>query len=474
MGNMSSLPESLQAAADREQWRKLLLCPPTDSGNGEAFADCHGLRFRYNHSRGLWELWNGRYWAGDNTAEAERAALDTVRQRQLAAVVLIQDTDARKEQVDWAIRSESVYAIKAMLKSAQSIRSLATTAADYDRAPFLLTVGNGTLDLRTRVLRPFDPSDLITKATDVIYDPKAKAPRWEQFLQEIFQNDRLLIEFVQRAVGYSLTGDVSEQCLFILHGEGANGKSTFLEISLRLLGTHAAITPLSLLLVQNPGAPRNDVARLHGTRFVKAAESQKEAVLDEAIVKELTGGDTISARFLFQEFFEFRPQFKLWIATNHLFKIRGTETAIWRRLRIISFRQAFTGQNRDSRLREKLEAELSGILTWAVEGCRLWQLQGLGNAPKVEKDTNDYRLQSDQLGRFLTERCTTDAQDRATGGELFQAYLGWCQDRGEKPESNNGFAKALVDRNILKRRTKKGVVYVGISPIPRAGKEAIP
>jgi putative DNA primase/helicase len=451
---------------------KLVPLNLTDAGNAEAFAILHGERFRFDHSRGKWLVWNGRYWMADETGEADRAALDTARQRLMAAM-LITDTDDRQDAAQWSLHSESTYARRAMLTSAQSIASLATTAADYDRDPLLFTVGNGTLDLRTGELRECRPDNLITRATEVDYLAVAQCPRWMRFLEEVFLGDQELITFVQRAVGYSLSGDTREQCLLILYGGGANGKSTFLEIMLKLVGTHGAITSFSTFLVhQNPGTPRNDVAKLRGARLVKAAESQKQAALDEATVKEVTGGDTISARFLFREFFDFRPQFKIWLTTNHRPTIYGTDDAIWRRIRLIPFNQQFTGKRRDSRLREKLEAELSGVLAWAVRGCLEWQRIGLGDAPAVESATLQYRRESDHFGRFLSERCTDRPRDQASGRELFDAYVQWCANSGEKPESNNTFAKALADRAMQKKRTKKGTVYtgVGLRPSTKAAK----
>ena len=459
---MGSVSETLEALAQRARLQKLLAFPRTDAGNAEVFAEEHSNRFRYDHTRQQWRVWNGRYWAADETGESDRAALETARVRQMAAM-LIDDPDLRKEHVDWALHSESTYSRRAMLTSAQSIGQLATTAADYDRDPFLLTVGNGTMDLSTGGLRDFRPGDLITRATDVIYSESAECPRWLRFLDEIFAGDRQLINFVSRAVGYSLTGDTREQCLFILHGGGANGKSTFLETLLRLVGTHAAITSFSTFLVhQNPGAPRNDLAKLHGARLVKAAESQKQAALDEATVKEATGGDTMSARYLYQEYFDFRPQFKVWLTTNHLPDIRGTDDAIWRRIHLIPFKQQFTGKSCDSKLRNKLERELSGILAWAVRGCLEWQRSGLGVASVVKAATLDYRRESDQIARFLKERCSRRGDDQASGHELYEAYSQWCSDRGEKPESNNTFAKRLAEHGIGKKRTQKGTMYKGV------------
>src|ERR1700751_490962 len=314
--------ESPIAAANRVRIQKLQSLKKTDAGNSEAFAYRHGEDFRFDHAKDNWLAWNDRYWIEDRDGEADRAALETARER-LSAAALIEHDEDRKAGIQWALASESVHRRKTMLISARSVKTLATRTTDYDQDAFLLTVGNGTLDLRTGKLREARREDLITRATDVPYDPLATAPRWEHFLYEVFGGDSEIIEYVQRAVGYSLTGDTRERCFFLLCGSGANGKTTFLETIVRLLGTHASTAPFSAFLVQhNQGSPRNDLAALCGARFVKAAEAEHKASLDEAIMKQLTGEDTISVRFLFREVFEYRPQFKIWLATNH-------KPAIW-------------------------------------------------------------------------------------------------------------------------------------------------
>jgi putative DNA primase/helicase len=439
----------------------------TDAGNAEALEYLHGDRFRFDHTRGKWMVWNGKYWCIDDAGEADRAALDTARARQSAALTVL-DSKQKEEQVKWGIRSESAFARRATLSSAQSVKSLATTTGDYDRNPFLLTVGNGMLDLTTGELRQSQSVDLITRATAVNYLPSAKCPRWLRFLDEIFDADRKLIQFVRRAVGYSMTGDTREQCLFILCGDGANGKTTFQEIIYELLGTHAAPAPFSTFLVQrNHGSPRNDLAKLHGTRLVKACESAEGGLLDEAVVKALTGGDTISARYLFHEHFDFRPTFKLWLSTNHRPQIRGTDEAIWRRIRLISFSRQFLGKDRDPILLERLRAELPGVLAWAVEGCLEWLSEGLGDAPAVDDATREYRRDSDQVGRFIKASCHVSPRNQTGGNELYEAYVSWCAGCNEKPESNNAFAKYLAERGFEKKRTRRGVKYEGISLIPQ-------
>jgi putative DNA primase/helicase len=445
---------------------KLLSFQDTDAGNAEAFELLHGHRFRYDHTREKWLLWNGRYWTEDRDGEANRAALSTVQAR-LWAAAKSKNRDSRKNRIEWSLHCESEWRLAALLRSARTIRSLATTTDQYDRNPFLLTVANGTLDLRSGELRPGRREDLITRATDVLFDPNAKASRWIQFLDEVFTGDDDLIAFIQRAVGYSLTGDTKEQCFFILYGGGANGKSTFVEIICKLLGTHAETAEFTTFLTKrDSGGPRNDLARLHAARLVKAAEGEQQARLAESTIKELTGEDTVAARFLFKEHFTFKPQFKIWLVTNHKPEIRGTDQAIWRRVRLIEFARQFEGTQRDPDLRRKLQEELPGILCWALEGCLLWQQHELGIAPGVERATQAYRQESDQIGRFLKERCIRGSKAATQAQKLFEAYREWCRLREEKPELQNLFARKLNERGVTKKRSRRGFAYHGVELMP--------
>jgi putative DNA primase/helicase len=363
--------------------------------------------------------------------------------------------------------SESVHGIRATLEVAKNLRGIATQATDFDRDPFLLTVRNGTLELRSGQLRPPCSEDLITRATRIMYDPEAQCPRWLQFLGEIFSMDVDLIDFIQRAVGYSLTGDTREQCLFILYGNGANGKSTFLEIVRMLLGPHATTTPFATFMVQrNVGAPRNDLAALVGARLVLASEAGQDAGFDEAVVKQVTGQDMISSRFLYGEFFEYKPQFKIWLATNYKPVIRGGEDAIWRRLRLIPFNEQFKGARKDSLLLDKLRAELPGILAWAVRGCLDWRMNGLGIPPIVNSATTEYRDESDQVGRFVSEQCLIGERFTVSGKNLYQAYVHFCQQQGERYLANNLFAAQIAKRGFEKKRTGKGNLYSGLGLRP--------
>ena len=347
------------------------------------------------------------------------------------------------------------------------MKSLATTTQNYDRDPFLLTVGNGTLDLRTGVLREALPRDLITRATDVPHDPSATAPRWTQFLNEVFGGDSEIMGYVQRAVGYSLTGITQEQCFFLLCGSGANGKTTFLETIVRLLGMHASTAAFSTFLAQpNQGGPKNELAALCGARFVKAAEAEHKARLDEAIMKQLTGEDTISARFLYHEQFEFRPQFKIWLASNHKPAIWETSDAIWRRIKLIEFSHQFSGRRAHVMLRGKLEAEVPGILAWAVQGCLQWLRIGLKEPQRVSRATLGYRQESDQIGRFFKDRCDLQSARQTSAKQLYDDYVLWCGRQHEIPVANNLFAAKLAERGIERKRTAGGVIYRGLGLLP--------
>lgn len=321
---------------------------------------------------------------------------------------------------------------------------------------------NGTVDLRTGELRPHRREDLITRLAPVEYDPDAEAPLWEAFLRRIMDGNEDLIRFLQRAVGYSLTGDTSEQCFFLLYGTGANGKSTFLEAIRAMLGDYAQQADFGTFLVQNRDGPRNDVARLVGARFVSAVEVESGRRLSETLVKQLTGNDRVVARFLYREHFEFVPTFKLWLAANHKPVIRGADHAIWRRIKLIPFQVTIPPEDRDRQLAARLRAELPGVLAWAVRGCLEWQQYGLGEPPEVTEATNEYRAEMDPLGPFFGERCVLHPNARAYAGELYAGYAAWCEQAGERPMSQREFGLRLQERGFERRIVRGRVVWVGL------------
>jgi putative DNA primase/helicase len=301
-------------------------CNPTDYGNAQRLVTRFGERFRYVSEWNCWLIWDGSRWTKDRSGTVERFAKETVRAMYEEASKIPED-EARKTAIRWAMRSESRERIKAMVELAKSEPGIPVSPEDLDCEGWLLNIENGTLDLRTGELKPHDRKDLITKAAPVAYAPDAEAPTFQQFLERILPSEALRT-FVQRAVGYSLTGDASERAFLILHGSGKNGKSTLLEAIQAMLGDYAMTTPVETLLLKPAGSIPNDIARLKGARFVSASENEKGRKLAEALVKAMTGKDTISARFMRGEFFDFRPTHKLWLATNHKPEIAGTDPAI--------------------------------------------------------------------------------------------------------------------------------------------------
>ncbi|MGH8480791.1 MAG: DNA primase family protein, partial [Gammaproteobacteria bacterium] len=373
--------------------------------------------------------------------------------------------DRREALAKWAVKSESHERRSKMLASAQAIEDVPVLPKHLDQDPWALNVGNGTIDLRTGALRPHAREDFITLGIDVSYDPEAVCPAWDRFLREVFAGGGETIAFVQRAVGYSLTGTAREHALFILHGTGSNGKSTLLDTIHDLLGAYAGRVPAELLMARRGEHHPTERATLYGKRFVATAETGDGRRLNEDLVKSLTGGDPIACRRMREDFWEFKPTHKLWIGTNHKPQIKGTDYAIWRRIHLVPFNVTFhrSGTPRqDPMLPERLRSELSGILRWAVEGCLAWQQDGLNPPDAVRGATETYRAEMDVLAGFLEECCVLDRRAEAGASDLYRAYCAWCDASGERAESQTSFGGRLTERGLDRRKSLGIKVWLGI------------
>ena len=403
--------------------------PLTDAGNAELFAALYGHILRFDHARNRWLIWEEHRWAPDSDGEVRRLAKKAARVRYRTALD-IEDLDLRGKTASSAVRSESRQRLDACLALARSEHPIADSGMTWDPDPYLLGVANGVVDLRTGMIRSGHPDDRLTMQVPVQYHVKAECPRWQQFLHQVFQRDGELIGFVQRALGYSLTGSVREQVLFLCYGTGSNGKSVFLDMLRNVLGDYAMNIPFTVLELQQRPSLTNDLASMAGRRLVTSSETNESTRLNEARIKALTGGDPITARFLYSESFTYEPVAKFWLAVNHLPRVRDDSYGFWRRVRVLPFNEQFTGDDADKGLPFKLLEELPGILNWGVQGALNWRLVGLAPPSAVMTATQAYRKDNDELDGFVADCCMVADGVRAEPGHLFSEYQRWSKEQG--------------------------------------------
>jgi len=440
-------PEATKQKSPQKKGIKYSGFPCTDAGNGELFAASYGKLLRYDHKRKRWLRWASHWWVEDRTGLVMQFAKNVARYR-LTASADIENDDERRKEVAWALQSESRFRLEAMVKLAQSEPPLADSGENWDRDPWLLGVANGVVDLRTGKLRDGKPDDRITMHTNVPFDPEAKCERWLKFLDDIFEGNQELIDYAQRCVGYSSTGLTQEQCVFNAYGSGANGKSTFLEAIRHSLGPYAGAAPFSMFERKNKASIPSDLAATANKRLITASETDETARLNESRIKVMTGGDKQSARFLYQDWFEFEPTAKVWLAFNHKPEIHDDSHGMWRRIRLIPFNRKFEGTERDRNLGEKLKAEAAGILAWAVRGCLEWQRRGLDEPKIVLEATAQYRAESDTIGNFIAECCEVGENLSVPRGRLWEAYERWASGIGSAKLSQKAFIARLESRGF--------------------------
>lgn len=436
----------------------------TDLGNGDRFAAQNRDTARYVPGIG-WHLWDGKIWAADQCAEA-------LNQAGMVARKIHDEAAGKPEGVAKAINkhannSQNVSKLKAMLEAATTHAELVADVSKFDSESHLLGCSNGVINLTTGELLPSDPKLMISKRVHIEYDREAKAPAWAKFLSDIMLGNLDMVMFLQRAIGYTLSGDCSEQKMFLCYGPtGSNGKTVFLETVAEMFGDYAANTPIQLFLLNNQGeeaAGSNSVARLRGARFVNGSEVPNGARLNEARIKELTGQDTISARFLYKEFFSFKPAAKFWIRSNYRPEISSQDGGIWRRIITIPFIKKILDHEKDFKLQDKLRAELPGILNWACEGYRAWRELGLVIPEQCLSATEDYKEDMDLLGAWITARCILDPNAETKASDLYSSYQDWCRGAGEKPVSMRRLMIRIKDRGHDRVHRADGRFYRGLS-----------
>jgi putative DNA primase/helicase len=432
----------------------------TDMGNGKRLAHRHGEDLRHLKKWTKWFVWDQRHWSLDDTDAVARLGKETALSIYSEAVDA--DDEERQKIAKHAIASEGRSRIDAMIYLAKSEPEIAIKPSDLDKDPWLLNCLNGTLELSTATLREHRREDMITKLCQVAYDPDALCPLWDLTIKRIFAGNTHLISYFQRLCGVALTGSVREQILPILYGVGANGKSTILNALLAMFGPDYAMkaTP-DLLLVKRSESHPTDRASLFGMRLIVAIETAEGSRLNESMIKELTGSDIIRARRLYEDSWEFKPTHKIMLCTNHRPEVKGTDHAIWRRLKMVPFNVVIPDEDQDKDLPDKLLGELPGILAWCVRGCVAWQEIGLSEPSEVTAATKEYRDGEDILGEFITENCVIGDPYRIKASELYEKYRDHSEESGESPVTLRKFGLAMTERGY-KRLPSAGTWYLGI------------
>lgn len=469
--------------------------PLTDTGNAERLVARFGEGVRWVEDREVWFVWDGKAgrWLPrpvaldrcsktvarkigeevgpyEEAVEDAEAALAPLKERtpehDKAKTALDRAEKALKSLRGWQMASESAGHRRAMIQMAQSEPTVAVGSDSFDRHPYLLNCKNGTLDLRTGLLMPFDRDLYLTKACLVDWDPDAEAPTWERCLRQWTAGDEEIVAFLRRAAGYTLTGSTEEECIFILTGNGQNGKSTFLNALQAVMGPYAITAPAGLLMETRvdkatPGQQAG-LAAMVGARLVVCSETDDSAHMSEAQVKAIACRDRISAKRMYEAPFDFKPSHKGWLTTNHKPGISGTDDGIWRRIHLVEWLTRVADGERDNHLAEKLLAERSGILRWAALGCAEWMKTGLNPPEVVRSALRAYREQQDTVGSFLMEVVELVANETVQKAQLRQAYEVWCEQEGHKPFGAKRFAQELMQRGVKDERTSSSRLWRGL------------
>jgi putative DNA primase/helicase len=456
--------------------------PLTDLGNARFVRDYisgKGSGVRYSPEGGFFLLDAG-VWRADRLDRVRAFVQETADQiANIARNLTIEaGTDQAAGEVarrwrTWAKHSQSRSGIDSAVREIQALRDVACDLNDFDRFPHLLACRNGVINLKTGGLLPHDPALLLTRRIDLDYDPNAKAPRWERFLTEVFHKYADLPAYIQRLIGYGISGETAEQAFAVLWGTGANGKSVFTDTLTEVFREITVTTPFATFEEKQSGGIPNDLAALKGARLVMASEGEAGKPMAEAILKRVTGRDLISARFMRREFFEFRPQFLLLLATNFKPQFKGQDEGLWRRVKLVPWERYFAPEERDHRLGDVLRGEAAGILAWAVRGAVDWYEGGLRDPDVIRNSTREYRATSDGLAGFLPGIFVRDDKERklVDGSLLYNAYLTWADEENlpqKERWTRRAFFAALEERGMVKRRSAKGFAFAGVRRVTQA------
>ena len=438
----------------------------TDTGNAHRLYDKFGKILKYSYNRKKWYFWTGKVWTLDESGEVKKLA-DEVCEDLKKEAWQIPDEDLQETALKFAKKTAGSSAKEAMIKECQHLFDIPASPEDFDAYTDYLNCQNGIINLRNGELIPHDSRLMMSKICNTEYDVKRRKPqRWLQFLDEVTNGDKAMQEYIQKCVGYSLSGSNKEQCAYFLYGMGNNGKSTFLDTLSDMLGDYASNTQPDTIMLQSRlgssgGGANTDIARLKSARFVTCEEPTEGVRLNEGLLKQLTGGSKVTCRFLYGDEFEYTPEFKIWCATNHKPVVRGTDIGIWRRIKLIPFEVNIPKEKVDKNLKYKLRQEFPQILAWAVEGCMKWQKEGLGEPEKVLEATKDYKQEMDLIAGFV-EQCVMidyETEEKIMATDLFAIYTRWAKQNNEWEMSAKRFGMEIIKKLPERSRNGKGIFY---------------
>ena len=438
-----------------------------DQGRGLRMRDQFATVLKFNAVDKKWFFFNGSYWQEDIGNQRVELAAERVAnsiKKEKPELSFSTKTDEDKAMNEWyRFQKDSRSHMAKMHMIDEFKKYVIVKHGEFDKEDMLLNTESGYVDLSNGELHDHDIDKKFSHQTLAEYSDNVDAPLWDKFLNQIFNSDEELIHYVQKAIGYSFTGSVDEQCLFILNGRGRNGKSVFSNVVSDVAGNYAKQMNVQTIVAKKnqSGSANSDIARLEGARIVTSSELNEGDRFDESLVKQLTGGDKILARFLYGSEFEYKPKFKIWMATNHLPIIRGTDDGIWRRIKIIPFNIQIPKEKVDKKLEYKLKAEYTGILNWIVQGAIMWQQEGLEDPEAVTKVIETYRAEMDPLDAFLEECCTTGQNYSIKAREMYDAYHEWAKESEEYKMSMTKFGREM-SKKLLRVKKRDGWYYVGL------------
>ena len=459
---------------NQEETKEFPIRSYDDTGNADRFIDRYGNLYKYSYIANKFYIYDGMKWKIDDKGSIRKLIdemIESIKDEKIIHGDDVTEEEAREFFQKYYKKTRGTQAKKNIMNELMHRRP--ATPDDFDRDDMLINVANGYIDLTSRELYKHDINKMFSQITNTDYTEKMQPAVWLDFLNDIFAGDQEVIRYIQKALGYSLTGSTREQIMFILFGKGRNGKSIFVEVISEILGDYSNNMQAKSLMVKKNDNVNTDIARLSKARFVTSSEPNEGFRFDEGLIKQLTGGDKVTARFLYAEEFEYTPKFKIWVSTNHKPIIRGTDDGIWRRLVLIPFDVQIPEEKVDKDLKYKLLREAPAILNWMAEGAYMWMQEGLAMPKKLKEASKAYRNEMDVIEQFIEDECKRVDDAKVKANELYELYKRWANENGNYKMSNKDFGQKMKEKFKYKR-LKTGMYYFGIEiPMKYPGLESL-